>query len=257
MISLKEAQQQNFSKSTRAELRAYAEELGIEPIPDNANAAQLKKMVCASLGIAVEVEGRAAPTPNLATKLQGSDGIFPSYNLTPNGIWGGRRHRLSIPRPEGAKYAQAEGFMWNGKHTYYIAYDEPDSVPEPIYNIIVQNKRRRVKAERPAGGEVGELTTKWDFDSVPINYMGVDPETANRAGSLLEWYQARGSEWIKALSDRQAQQVIAKLEIPTTVYQGDKLPPRVLTMEEQRGRLMEFLFGFSEADVEPNKSIEL
>lgn len=257
MISLKEAQQENFSRSTRAELRAYAEELGIEAIPDNADAKQLRKMVCAALGIAIEVEGRGAPKPKLEGTTHGTDGIFPSYNLTPNGIWGGRRHRLTIPRPEGSKYARAEGFQWNGKHPYYIAYDEVDAVPEPIYNIIVQNKRRRAHSERPAGGEMGELTTVWDFDNVPINYHGVDPETAKRAGSLLEWYQARGSEFFAKLTDRQVQQVAQKLEIPPTQYMGDKIPPRVLPVEEMRGRILEFLYGYADATVKPNTTIEL
>lgn len=254
MISLQDAQKTSFSTSTRAELRAYAEQLGLENIPANANAAQLKKAVCSALGIATEPDGRPAPQVKVETTA-GGDKIFPSYNLTPNGIWQGRRHRLSIPRPEGMKLGQAEGFQWNGKHVYYIPFDEVDAVPEPIYNIIVTNKRPRVKSTKPIGGEMGEATTSWEFDSAPMTYHGVDEATKDRAGSLLEWYQSRGSEWFADKTDRQITQIAQKLEVPTTAWAGDKMPPRMLSTDELRGRIMEFLYGYADAKVEPNESI--
>lgn len=255
-IPLKEAQKSNFLTSTRKELQDYATELGIEGIPANANAAQLRKMVCAELGLAIDTEGRPAPMPEVRA-AQGGDKIFPSYNLTPNGVWGGRRHRLSIPRPEGAKIAQAEPYCWNGKHPYYIAYDEVDSVPEPIYNIIVQNKRRMHKSVRPEGGSEGELTTKWEFANNPLNYFGVDKETENRAGSLLEWYQARGSQWFTELTDRQLTQVARMLEVPTREFTGPHTPARILSRNEVQDKMFEFLYGFADADVKPNDRIEL
>lgn len=254
MIPLADAQAKNFSESTRNELRAYATELGIENIADNADAKTLRKMVCAALGIAIEVDGRVAQAPQVKNTAKG-DRVLPPYNLTPNGIWGGRRHRLSIPRPDGMKLGQAEGFAWNGKHPYYLAYDEVDAVPEPIYNIIATNKKRRVSAVKPVGGVEGELTTKWDFDAIPVNYFGVDPETKDRAGSLLEWYRARGSKWFNDLTDRQLMQVARVLEVPSQVHVGDKLPPRVFDIKEMRDRVSEFLYGYADAEVAPNKEM--
>lgn len=255
-IPLKEAQKSNFLTSTKKELLAYAEELGIEGVDVSVDAKTLRKMVCSSLGISVDTDGRPAPTPEVRA-TQGGDKIFPSYNLTPNGIWGGRRHRLSIPRPEGAKVAQAEQYNWNGKHPYYIAYDEVDSVPEPIYNIIVQNKRRMHKAVKPAGGTEGELTTQWEFANNPLNYYGVDKDTEDRAGSLLEWYQARGSDWYNKLTDRQLQQVARMLEVSQREYTGPHTPPRILPREELHAKVMEFLYGYADASVEPNDKIAL
>lgn len=254
MIPLKEAQAASFSTSTRTELKAYAEELGLDNVPNTANAATIRKMVCGALGIALEAEGRSAPVPKMVA-TQGGDKIFPSYNLSPNGIWGGRRHRLSIPRPEGAKVAQAEQYNWNGKHPYWIVYDEVDAVPEPIYNIIVTNKRRIHKTVRPEGGGDGEFTTAWEFANNPINYMGVDSETKNRAGSLLEWYQARGSKWFSDLTERQLRQVARVLEVSDREFLGEKIPPRMLGREELQARVMEFLFGYADAEVEPNDAI--
>lgn len=254
MISLNDAQENKFATSTRSELRAYAEQLGLENVPPNANSATLKKLVCNALGIALESEGASAPTPKVTT-IHGGDTIFPSYNLTPNGIWQGRRHRLSIPRPDGVKLGAAEGFAWSSKHTYYIAYDEVQDVPEPIYNIIVTNKRRRPKMVRPDGAEAGEFTTAWDFDAVPMNYLGPDEDTKDRAGSLLEWYQSRGSAWFEDKTDRQLRQIAAKLEVATTAWNGDGQPRRMLNTEELRGAIMEFLYGYADAQAEPNEKI--
>lgn len=256
-MNLEEAKKEQFAKSTRAELRKYAEELNLDNIPDNADSKTLKRAICNALGIVLEnTEGAPAPTPAMKMPEKGGDKIFPSYNLTPNGIWGGRRHRLSIPRPDGAKVAQAEAFSWNGKHAYYIAYDEVDAVPEPIYNIIVQNKRRRVKAERPRGGTESEITTHWYFDNAPVSYIGVDEETKNRAGSLLEWYRAKGSAWYSDLSERQLIQVAAKLDITNKEFLGDKIPPRIIPHDELKGRVLEFLFSYADAEVDPNPAIE-
>lgn len=253
-ISLNEAKKTAFVTSTRSELRAYAEELGIEHVPANADAKTLRRMVCRELGVVIDVEGVAAPAMVVKT-TQGGDAIFPSYNLTPDGIWGGRRHRMSLPRPEGAKMAQAEGFAWNGKHTYYIPYDEPVAVPEPIYNIIVQNKRRRPMNVPTPGGELGERTTEWEFDNAPMHYIGLDPDTKDRAGSLLEWYQSRGTEWFANKTFRQLGQIAAKLEVRQTQFMGSGVPRRPLDEEELRGRVMEFLFGYADAEADENKKI--
>lgn len=254
MISLDRAKDNNFATSTRAELRKYAEELGLDNVPPNADSAKLKRLICNALGIAQTHEGSAAPTPK-ATMTRGGDTIFPSYNLTPNGLWGGRRHRLSIPRPDGVKDGQAELFFWSSKYPYSLTYDEVDSVPEPIYNIIATNRRRRPKMVRPENGQVGEITTVWEFDQNPFNYFGIDEDTKDRAGSLLEWYRSRGTEWFKDKTDRQLTQIAQKLEVQTTAWAGDGLPRRLLSGEELRDRIIEFLFGFADAEAEPDERI--
>lgn len=254
MISLKDAKASNFSTSTRAELHAYAIELGMEP-PRNANAATLRKMVFNALGM-VETTPGAQSTMPLVKSSGESDKIFPSYNLTPNGIWGGRRHRISLPRPEGVRAGQAEGFAWNGKHTYYVPYDEVIDVPEPVYQILVTNKRRRPKMVETVIPGVGtETTTGWDFDNNSFQYIAVDAETANRAGSMMEWYQSRGTDFFRKLTMRQMQLIAAKVELATEQRLGHGVPPRMLNEDELRGRLLEFFFGYADAEAEANDKI--
>ncbi len=254
MISLTDAKASNFTTSTRAELNAYATELGLEP-PKGANAAVLRKMVLNALGMTDSNHGAPSAPPSVKSGGE-SDKIFPSYNLTPSGIWGGRRHRISLPRPEGSRLAQAEGFVWNGKHTYYVPYDEVIDVPEPIYQILVTNKRRRpttIETQIPGGGT--EKTTGWEFDNISFQYIGADPETQNRAGSMMEWYQSRGSEFFKKLTMRQMQLIAQKVELPTEQRIGPGVPPRVLGEDELRGRLLEFFFGYADAEAEANDKI--
>lgn len=254
MISLNDAKASSFTTSTRAELAAYATELGIEP-PRNADAKLLRKLVLNALGM-VDSNPGASPAPMTVKSAGDSDKIFPSYNLSPSGIWGGRRHRISLPRPEGVRLGQAEGFVWNGKHTYYVPYDEVIDVPEPIYQLLVTNKRRRpvpVVTQLPGGGT--EQTTGWEFDSVSFQYISPDAETANRAGSLMEWYQSRGSAFFHKLTMRQMQLIAAKVELPTEQRLGPGVPPRVFTEDEMRGRLLEFFFSYADAEVEPNEKI--
>lgn len=255
MISIEEAKKQQFASSTRAELRKYAEQLGEEPAP-NATAAQLKKMVFNALGMAMNADKTGPARAPVVTATRGGDKIYPSYNLTPSGIWGGRRHRITLPRPEGMKYAQAEGFSWNGKHPFYIPYNEVIDVPEPIYQIIEANKKPRHKNVAPEGGTVGESTTVWEFDDTPYSYRGVDPVTERRAGSLLEWYQSRGTEWFKSLSLAQLQLVAAKLEVSAQQHMGVGVPARILPQDELLGRIYTFLYGYEDAYADPNPDIE-
>lgn len=255
MISLQEAQATNFVTSTRAELRKYAEELGLDVSPV-ADSEQLKRAVFNSLGIAMNPEQTAAAHRPVVTTTRGGDQIFPSYNLTPDGIWGGRRHRMSLPRPEGTKLAKAECYWWNGKHPYYIAYGEVTDVPEPIYQIIVTNRRPRTKNIQPEGGTPGESTTVWEFDAQPHSYHGVDPVTANRAGSLMEWYRSRGTKWFGKLDERQLTRIATLCTVSVTQSTGVNMPARLLSKKELHDRLLEFFFGYADAQAEPNEKIE-
>lgn len=258
MIELKVARESSFAESTRAELRAYAEELGLDNVAPSANSATLRAAVMNALGMApTNVSDTGPHKAKPITSSGGSDNIFPSYNLGPQGIWGGLRHRMSIPRPDGAKAAQAEGFAWNGKHTYYLPYDEVTDVPEPIFRIIATNKRRRpVEDKHPDGMGGNEITTKWEFDSMPMNYIGVDPVTKNRAGSLMEWYQSRGTDFFDALTLRQMTLIAGRCEVRTVQVLGPGVPPRPFSEDELRGVLKEFFFGYADAVAEANENIE-
>jgi hypothetical protein len=235
MISLEEAKKQAFENATIPELRKYCEQAGIEFAPADSGPV-LRKRLRANFGITSASQQFAAPRKKAKAKSE----IFPPYNLTTDGIWGGRRHRIRLPRPPGVKEGVAELFGWNGKHPYPIKYDEVDLVPEPILNILKDKKTPRpLRVDRGNG----EVTTAWEFSDANFSYLGIDEDTKDRAGSLTEWYQGKGVKWFqeRTLADLQA---IARL-IELSQLGDDRKP---LDRENLLGKLCLFFFGFSDPE---------
>lgn len=235
---------ERFERSTPDELNAYIAELGIEnDVPARYTSDQKRRGLLAALGIEVrQNDVGARPGPKV---VRGGEDIFPAYNLTAEGVWGGRRRRIKLPRPEGAKLENAAPFSFNGKAPYYIAYDEVQNIPEPIFNILKDNKKRRPVQIRTTGqhGEV-EITTGWEFDDIPLSDYGVDPDTKDRAGSLMEWYQAKGPSWIDKRSLRELQLIGARCELSMRHPGSEK---KLFEEAEARGVIKTFFFGFPDA----------
>lgn len=242
MQAIEHAAAERFERSTPEELNAYIAELGIEnDVPMRYSSDQKRRGLLNALGIEVrQNDVGARPGPKV---VRGGEDIFPPYNLTAEGVWGGRRRRIKLPRPEGAKLENAAPFSFNGKAPYYVAYDEVQNVPEPIFNIITTNKKRRPVQKRTTGlnGEV-EITTGWEFDDVPMSDYGIDPETKDRAGSLMEWYQSKGPSWFDKRSHRELQLIAARVELS---MRG--LDNKPLVESDARAAIKTFFFGFPDA----------
>lgn len=246
---LEQAAQLRFESSTTPELKDFLIELG-ESFDDTDSQSKLRAKVLAAMGL-VDVSGQANRQRQTAAVSSG-EAIRPPYNLSPNGLWGGRRHRIRLPRPEGAKIGRAEGINWNGKATYWLAYDSVEAVPEPIYNILTDRRRKIVSQEKiknPDGSE--EIHTKWEFTDMALVYQGVDPLTADRAGSLTEWYQLKGPGWFEKRNTRQLQSIAGLLEI--SINKGDAIKS-AKSDEELRGDIFVFLYGY--ADVKDAEKAE-
>ena len=243
MQPIESAAAEQFSKSTVEELRAYAKDVGIEEsIPPGANGDAIRKILLNALGLEVKASFVVGPAIKI---VSGGEEIFPSYNLSPTGLWGGRRHRITLPRPEGSKLGNYEGFAWNGKAPYFVAYNEVCNIPEPILNILRSNKRRRSFQKRTIldDGSV-EITTDWAHDDISFTYIGVDPETADRAGSLMEWYQQKGPGWFDKRSLREMQLIGARCDLSLR-HQGPN--PPLFTKDDALALLKTFFFGYADA----------
>lgn len=239
--ALEQAAKVRFESSTTEELKAYLTELG-ETFDDTLPQAKLRAKALAAMGL-VDVAGQTSRQRQTVAVASG-EAVRPPYNLSPNGLWGGRRHRIRLPRPEGSKIGRAEGINWNGKAVYWIAYDSVEAVPEPIFNILSDRRRKIVSQEKisnPDGSE--EIHTKWEFTDMALTYMGVDPLTADRAGSMTEWYQKKGPSWFEKRNTRQLQMIANLLEIP--VSKGDAIKT-AKSDEELRGDIFVFLYGYAD-----------
>jgi hypothetical protein len=239
---IENAASERFERSTPEELNAYISELGIESdVPFRLTSDQKRRGLLTALGIEVrQNDVGSRPGPKIA---RSGEDIFPPYNLTAEGVWGGRRRRIKLPRPDGAKLENAMPFSFNGKALYYVAYDEVQNVPEPIYNLIVTNKKRRpvqIRTQTPEGAT--EITTGWEFDDVPMSDYGLDPETKDRAGSLMEWYQAKGPSWFEKRTLRELQLIAARCEVSMKGY--DNKP---LDLVEGLATIKTFFFGYPDA----------
>lgn len=243
MIPLDQAKQNRFEHATREELVAYLSEIG-EEAHHRAKPETLRKLLLDKLGIAdvytQALEGRPAAAP----VRKAGEHVVPSYNLTAQGKWGGRRHRIKLPRPDGTKNARAEGFSFNGKATYWIPYDEVVSIPEPILSLLRTNKRRRaISINTQLHDGSTEITTGWEFDDLAFSYLGPDPETAQLAGSLSEWYQAKGPSWFNERPLRDLQLIAQKCEVPVNRRENGAAK----SQEDLCADLKLFFFGYADA----------
>lgn len=232
VIPLEDALNQGFEHSTREELVWYCETLGLDTIDPKGDVEKIKDALFSSLG-----HTRPGLAPRTSSRVIPTSKVVPPVNLTPFGRWGGRRRRIKLPRPEGAKFARAEGFGWNGKATYWCPFGEVVSVPWPIYAILKDTKKPTAKTV-PVGN-AGEFTTAWDHDSTPFTDLGDDPITADLPTSMTEWYQDKGPEFYEKLGARDLRTVATNLEVQ-------------LLDQDRRGRphddilsdVMIFLFGY-------------
>lgn len=241
-IPLEDALKTRLENSTREELLAYCEELGISDVRPTADLTSLKNRIFTTLGV---VE-RAIQTGQAGPQLYRSK-ILPPMNLTPSGLWGGRRRRIRVPRPAWAtKNERAMPVGWNGKATYWLPFNEPIDVPYPIYNILRQTKTRRpIQIETDGPGGTKEITTGWEFEDFTMEDMGDTPGQSHLPCSLTEWYQEKGPRFFMELSGRDAQMVADRLDINTIGHDKKRV-----THNEVVDLILIFLYGVSSDGME-------
>lgn len=244
VISLQDAAANRFNMSTTEELRHYLTEAG-EPYQITDDQTKLRNKCLALVGLSPQasVAGPAARPKNFKA---GAKEIVPppGMRLDPNGLWGGRRWRVMIPKPEGSKKARAEVAQWNGKAPYYIPFNEVVSIPEPILNIL-RDARSVTSKPVPVEGSDGEFTTAWEVWEYNVQVLGVDPLTKDLPGSLTEYYQWKGPNFFRSLNTRELQTICSRLEIE--LQTGPTGSRRSKSDEELLGDILLFAYGDANA----------
>ncbi len=239
-IPLSTALESQFSASTLEELRYYWREKTSTAPPPKMNGPTLRAKLLRECGIVNEYTGA-----KVGQFKPGTEPLFPPYNVDPNGKWGGRRHRAVVGRPAVAtKNENTMSLSWNGSAPYHIRFGEVQALPEPVYNRLTVMQKPTPIAKRTVheDGAV-EMTTDIRLDQrYQISYIGVDPDTADRVGSLTEWFQRKGPGWFRARTPRDCQLIAQRMEM--TWKDEDRRP---LPHEDILSRLIEFFFDYADA----------
>ena len=214
MIELEQAKETYFTQSTLEEILAYLKEVGVETEklgPRSRSWDALRKRLMKTLGM-VEYGAPALPMNN-TVKMHSA--VVPPYNMKPTGKWEGRRHRITLAKPENTRRETMRAFSVNG-YVCEVKYGEPTPIPEPIWRLIESTQKAVPIPEVFKDGDVLErATTKFVLeDAYSYKYHGVDPETADRCGSIIEWYQAKGIEFFKTMSLQELRRVAQEIDIP-------------------------------------------
>jgi hypothetical protein len=242
-ISIEQAQKDQFQNSTREELIGYCDQLDLKA--DRRSPKAMVAALCEELGVALP--GHSQVTHNVRKAIKAKGSVLPPYNLTPNGVWGGRRHRIVLHRPDGVKIEGGKVFGWNGK-PYAIAYDEVTNIPEPFLNALKETISPRTRSiDVPLGDGTVErhIEIVQGGQTYRYDYRGVDPETANRAGSLSEYYREKGPEFFEALTKADMREICKLCDINLRDEE------RQLKDETRlREDLMIFFFGYAQVEME-------
>lgn len=241
-VLFEDALQQEFRTSTRLELIAYCAELAVDLDGINTDSCELS-VLKNKLFEAVGSDRRVATgnvesdTPRL--RVRSRSVVTPPVNLSPFGKWGGRRRRITLPRPQNT-LARAESFEWNGKAPYWLPYGEAVDVPWPIYCMIRDNRVKRVvQIKKPTASGANEITTGFEFDPPSFADHGTTPGTEHLPTSLADYYRGLGLKVLGELSHRDLQNLCQKIDINPT---GPDRKPR--PAEELLDDVCTYLYGY-------------
>jgi hypothetical protein len=258
MISIDRAKEQMFRKSTPAELRDYCRIEGIKTHPRHSEQT-LVSMLCKHFNMTTD------PTSNVAhvlDKIKPKSTVTPPMNLDPEGVWGGRRMRGRLRRPQNEMYKRdaglyvfANGSYGGTKEGYGIKFDEVQVIPQPIYERLKEIEITRHKTEnvKVVIDDVEHNNKVLTFEHDKMYHLDYEVEegTEHLPGSMLEWYQGHDPKWYMGLDLREMQLIAKKLGLETHDYndRGTKKSV-VIPLEALRGNVFTFVFGFAELDLE-------
>lgn len=198
----------DFKGCSRAELEAFAGQIGVEFHP-NIGDEKLRARMMEKLG----KEPVEMPGTNEVQQVDGPDAEeagdhhlslkeLMKLNLTPDGLWEGRRRLVTIVRPDNFKGNAPHPFRW-GRALCTIPYNRMVSVPYPIYHIIRNSDYKEVEQERTTGRDgtprvINHYVTqnRWRYNDLgddpktehlPVSQKDQFQQVAERSGLFAEW----------------------------------------------------------------------
>ncbi len=173
--------QARFQGLTKDELLEAGKIFGCE-FDRGADVAVMRTKLCEKTGAAPFKE--PAPAPRASGKM----GKKP--NLTPQGVWEGRRRRVIISRQAHEINHKAKALIWEGV-TRLFAYDEVIDMPDPWFNVMASAVSAHL-SQKKVKDEEGNLDAM-ELIETPYNVhlfrdLGVTPGTEDLPGDLSEYW---------------------------------------------------------------------
>lgn len=228
---LAQAAAEDFAKSGRAELEAFAEMIGVSFHP-NIGDEKLRDRLLEKLGKKVH-EFPAEPTEQQVEDRAQDIGagmdlneLF-KLNLSPDGPWQGRRRMVQISRPEGWKGNQPQPFRW-GRSMVMVPFNRPVSVPYPVYHIMKNSVYKELRQIRETASDgTGRIRNTYEErNRWNLTDMGDDQSTAHLPVSQKEQfrYLAENTGMFKNMARRQLILLARRLRvrIPNQIDPGEQ-----------------------------------
>lgn len=170
-------------------------------------------------------------------------------NLTPNGIWTGRRHLVTVINNTGDPNLKGLTVHWEGKPCDFL-FGVEKSVGEPWWNVVKTTRTTLLSWSTVTENDGTKRIVYKDntTPSISYHYGGVDPETEHLPGSLLEYFQnlARQKDNFKRYKRRPLLNILSQLRPEIGETRTEKMSDSDL-----RYAVLQFLgpdFSMDEAD---------
>lgn len=258
MKSIDRAKEEQFKNSTLEELRDYCKIENIEGVKPQHREEALARMLCKHFEITVDPK---SPVANVLSKIRPKSVVTPPMNLEPEGVWGGRRWRGRVRRPQNAMFKRDAGFYifangshGGGKEGYGIRFDAVQVIPEPIYMRLKELEVTTHKTENVPvvidDVQHNNKVIRFEHDQMYHLEFRVEEGTEHLPGSMLEWYQSKEPEWYMERDLREMQIIAKKLGIETHEFndRGTK-KSIVIPLESLRANVFTFVFGYAELEI--------
>ena len=185
-IDWEKSAESGFAGLDLEQLKEACNVFGITVGP-NAKETFIREKLCATVGAPAKLESEA-PKKAASRSIGNFD---PMPNLTPNGKWGGRMHRVQLTRTADVSEKQVGVPLgWNG-NTIYVFYDRPMDIPEPHYSSLCNTKGNHIITKRSVreDGSVETRQVTVPFQAIPYQDLGITPGTEDLPASGKEYWQ--------------------------------------------------------------------
>lgn len=255
MRNVEDAKQINFDRSTLEELRNYCvtEKVAFK---GSQREETLKKILRAHFNMDGEIIGYTGKQRTIKPRNQ----VVPPMNLKPNGVWGGKRHRIRVSKPSLlSRRDEAMHVISNGHYGssdvrgYPIRFGAWVVVPTPIFTRVCEIEKAEVhfmdvpiEIDGAKSHDVVAVFKHENLYTVEVDNRDGEPGYQHLPANTMEWYRDKRVDWYASLDVRELQTVAKYLGLATKdIGEKGKISPDI-PVERLRENIYQHVFGYSD-----------